>query len=57
MTYTLVYLDEVAYTRKFSTSKLMHDLDDTVSYEYCCRVQGSALCSGDCVVDKVSVFQ
>jgi len=35
----------------------MHDFDDTVSFEYYCRVQGSALCSGDCVVDRVSVFQ
>ena len=40
-----------------SVCTLMHDFDDTVGSEYCCRVQCSALCSGDCVVDRVSVFQ
>ena len=40
-----------------SVCTLMHDFDDTVSSEYCCRVQGSALCSSDYVVDRVSVFQ
>jgi len=40
-----------------SVCTLMHDFDDTVGSKYCCRVQGSALCSGDCVVDRVSVVQ
>ena len=36
---------------------MMHDFDNTVSSECCCRVEGSAMCSGDCVVDRVSVIQ
>jgi len=35
----------------------MHDFDDTMGSEYCCRVQCSALCFGDCVVDRVLVVQ
>ena len=40
-----------------SVCTLMHDFDNTVSSECCCRVEGSAMCSGDCVVDRVSVIQ
>ena len=40
-----------------SVCTLMHDSDDTVGSEYCCKVKCSALRSSDCAVDRVSVVQ
>ena len=40
-----------------SVCTLMHDFDGTVGSDCCCRVLLSAMCSGDCVVDRVLVIQ